>query len=91
RQSKQEALCERLCGAALLDSDLSEALGNDQKIRGVSRERVNAAAKEHIRPEDALIVVEGDGERIAKDLECFGPVTVVEPLKKGSEPLKSFA
>ncbi|MEK6544300.1 MAG: pitrilysin family protein, partial [Elusimicrobiota bacterium] len=50
RLSKQESLCERLFGASLLDIDLSEVLCYDQKISGVSSERVNAAAKQHILP-----------------------------------------
>lgn len=47
-------------------------------IREVSAEEAQAAAREHIRPERALVVVVGRAAEVAEALQRWGPVTVVE-------------
>jgi predicted Zn-dependent peptidase len=48
------------------------------RVRGVTSERLQAAAARHFNPEAAAIVVVGDAAQIGKPLEEFGQVTVEE-------------
>jgi zinc protease len=47
------------------------------EIRNVTPERALAAARAHIRPDQALIVVVGDAEAVARPLTRWGPVRVI--------------
>jgi zinc protease len=48
-------------------------------IRGTTPAQALAAAQEHIRPSEALVVVVGTAAEISESLRAFGPVTVVDP------------
>lgn len=48
------------------------------RVRAVTPEQVQAAAKKYIVPADVSIVVAGDAGKIQKSLEKFGEVTVVK-------------
>lgn len=47
-------------------------------IRGTTPAQALAAAQEHIRPSEALVVVVGTAAEISESLRAFGPVTVVD-------------
>ncbi len=49
------------------------------RIRALRREEVSAAARDFVHPEQALIVVVGPAEKVAPQLERFGPVRIVQP------------
>ncbi len=49
------------------------------RIRAVSAEETAAAARDFVRPQDALIVAVGPAETLVPQLEPFGPVRVVQP------------
>ncbi|MFT5356724.1 MAG: zinc protease [Polyangiales bacterium] len=48
-------------------------------IRSTTPAQALAAAQEHIRPSEALVVVVGTAAEISESLRAFGPVTVVDP------------
>lgn len=58
-----------------LDDDYWD--GFRSAIREVSAEEAQAAAREHIRPDQSLVVVVGRAADIAEGLRQWGPVTVV--------------
>ncbi|MEM8608044.1 MAG: pitrilysin family protein [Myxococcota bacterium] len=66
-------------------------------IRATSGSEALYAAREYIRPDDALVVIVGQAADFAESLREFGPVTVVSPegevkarfSAKGSKPMKS--
>ena len=47
-------------------------------IRGVTAEQAHAAAREYIRPDEALIVAVGRAADIVEPLRRYGPVRVVD-------------
>jgi len=47
-------------------------------IRQVSAEQAQAAAREHIRPDQSLVVVVGRAADVAEGLRQWGPVTIVD-------------
>lgn len=49
------------------------------RIRALSVDQTAAAARDFVRPDDALIVVVGPAETLVPQLEPFGPVRVVQP------------
>jgi zinc protease len=49
------------------------------QIRNVTAEQALAAARSHITPDKALVVVVGDASAIAQPLRRWGPVRVVSP------------
>lgn len=49
------------------------------KVGAVTREDVLRAARKHLRPDAAVIIVLGEGERLSSSLERFGPVTPLTP------------
>ncbi|MCP3983727.1 MAG: insulinase family protein [bacterium] len=49
------------------------------RIRALQLEQTAAAARDFVRPDDALIVVVGPAETLVPQLEPFGPVRVVQP------------
>jgi zinc protease len=52
--------------------------GYRSQIRSVSPEQALAAARAHIRPGIALVVVVGDAEAVAQPMRRWGPVRVVD-------------
>lgn len=48
-------------------------------IREVTAEQALEAAQQHIRPDQALVVVVGRAADVAETLQQYGPVTVVKP------------
>jgi zinc protease len=46
------------------------------RVRSVEPDQIQNAAKKYMTPEDAVIVVVGDAEKLAKPLEKFGSVTI---------------
>lgn len=53
------------------------------RVMAVTAEDVQAAARTHLHPEHAVVVVAGDAERVVPALEALGegPVEVVEPAE----------
>ena len=49
------------------------------EIRAVTPDQALAAARAHIHPESALVVVVGDAEVVAQPLRRWGPVRVIDP------------
>lgn len=49
-----------------------------QRLQGVTAEQAQAAARQGMRADAALIVVVGDAAKIAEKLKAIGPVTVVD-------------
>lgn len=49
------------------------------RIRALTLEQTASAARDFVRPDDALIVVVGPAEILEPQLEPFGPVRVVQP------------
>ncbi|MFW6049862.1 MAG: M16 family metallopeptidase [Myxococcota bacterium] len=52
------------------------------RIRSVTTDQALAAAKTHIRPDEALVVVVGRAADVLEPLRRFGPVTVVDTRGK---------
>ena len=49
------------------------------RIRAISAEQVSKAARDHLHPDRAAIVLVGPAEQIRPLVEDLGPVEVVEP------------
>jgi len=50
-----------------------------QSIRNTSASEAQYAARNYVRPKDALVVIVGQAADFAQSLQQFGPVTVVSP------------
>lgn len=57
------------------------------QIRAVTPEQALAAARAHIHPENALVLVVGDAEVIAEPLRRWGPVRVIDA---NGQPISTF-
>lgn len=73
RLGRQEALTDRILGYILLGLPLDEITRYRERLAAISIEAVAEAAKTHLNPKGAVIVVEGDADKIQKDLETVGP------------------
>lgn len=52
--------------------------GYRSQIRAITPDQALAAARAHITPDTALVVVVGDAERVVDPLRHWGPVTVID-------------
>ncbi|MEK7288315.1 MAG: pitrilysin family protein, partial [Elusimicrobiota bacterium] len=77
-QATQDHLADQLSGYAALGLPSSELHRFRDKVRAVTRSQALRAARKHLKPERALVIVVGDASKIVKDLERFGDVIVVD-------------
>jgi len=61
------------------DAHMGETVKHRSRVRAVTPEQVAKAARDHLHPERAAIVLVGPAEQIRPQVEDLGPVEVVEP------------
>jgi zinc protease len=62
----------------LLGLPIEEVSEFPLRIREVTPEQVRRAARDHVRPDEAVIVVVGDATRIMADLEPIAPISLYD-------------
>ncbi|MEK7405862.1 MAG: pitrilysin family protein [Acidobacteriota bacterium] len=76
RLETQEALANQLSVVKLMGLPLEYVEQYTARVWAAAPEEIRAAAARYMNPAQAAIVVVGDGAKILKPLEKFGPVTV---------------
>jgi zinc protease len=76
-----DQLAEKLADLALFDLPDTEVSGFREKIRAVTAESCRDVGRRYFPLADRVIVAVGPARSIARDLERFGPVTVI-PARK---------
>jgi zinc protease len=78
RLETQDGLASQLAGVKLLGLPLDYLEKYTARVRAVGPAQIRAAAAKYIAPEAASLVVVGDASKLAKQLETFGKVSIVE-------------
>ena len=78
RLETQDGLASQLAGVKLMGLPIDYLEKYTSRVRAVEAVQIQAAAAKYISPEQAAIVVVGDGAKIAKQLAKFGKVAVEE-------------
>jgi zinc protease len=76
--STQEGICDRLLlmKAIGLGSDYLEQYR--RRIESVTAEQLRGVARKYVNPNQAVVVVVGDADKLRKDLQSIGPVRVFD-------------
>jgi zinc protease len=78
RLETQDGLASQLAGVKLMGLPIDYLEKYTSRVRAVEAVQIQAAAAKYISPEQAAIVVVGDGAEIGKQLARFGKVAVEE-------------
>lgn len=78
RLETADQVAGQLASTLLLDLPLEDLTGYPERIRRIQAEDVQEAARAHVRPDRAAIVVVGDGAQLLERLEAIAPVDVVD-------------
>lgn len=78
RLETQNGLATQLITTKLMGLPNSYLERYVERVRAVTPEQIQAAAKKYMAPDQAAIVVVGDAAKIGKSLEKFGKVTVTK-------------
>ncbi|HWB96926.1 MAG TPA: hypothetical protein VG672_09495, partial [Bryobacteraceae bacterium] len=78
RLETQNGLATQLITTKLMGLPNSYLEHYVDRVRAVTAEQIQAAAKKYMAPDQAAIVVVGDASKIEKTLEKFGKVTVTK-------------
>jgi zinc protease len=70
----------RLADLALHELPVDHLERSLEQIAGLTVDDVGRLAREHLRPREAVIVAVGPADRLAPQLERFGPVSVVDAI-----------
>lgn len=78
RLETADQVASQLASTLLLDLPLEDLTGYPDRIRQVQADDAQEAARSHVHPQRAAIVVVGDGAQLLERLEAIAPIDIVD-------------